>query len=80
MNDHYHAASSKKIMKDLEKMSVENIKKFRKKLSFSHTNCEEFQLLFHDLKHSESDNSKPRKYHRNNFYFCSKISSLFSSF
>ena len=54
--------------------------KIQKKLSFSHTNCEEFQLLFHSLKHLKSDNSKSRKYHRNNLYFCSKISSLFSSF
>src|SRR5436190_15394655 len=59
-------------MKDLEKMLIENIKKFRKKLSFSHTNCEEFQFLFHDLKHLKSGNSKSRKYCRNNFYFCSK--------
>src|SRR5436190_15220632 len=53
-------------------MPVKNIKKIQKKLSFSHTNCEEFQLLFHDLKHSESGNSKPRKYHRNNLYFAVK--------
>ena len=54
--------------------------KIQKKLSFSYINYEEFQLLFHSLKHSESDNSKPRKYHRNNLYFCNEISSLYSSF
>ena len=80
MNDHHHAASPKETTEDLEKMPVENIKKFRKKLSFSHTNCEEFQFLFHSLKHLKSGNSKSRKYHKNNLYFCSEISSLFSFF
>src|SRR5436190_4591384 len=80
MNDHCHTASSKETVKDLEKMLVENIKKFRKKLSFLHTNCEKFQFLFHSLKHLKSDNSKSRKYCRNNLYFCSKISLLFNSF
>jgi len=80
MNDHRHAASPKETAEDLGKMPVENTKKIQKKLSFSHTNCEEFQLLFYSLKYLKSGNSKPRKYCRNNLYFCSEISFLFNSF
>ena len=72
-----------KLKKDCErsrKNACWKCQKIQKKLSFSHTNCEEFQFLFHDLKYLKSDNSKSRKYHRNNFYFCSEISSLFSFF